>query len=181
MRTAAVSTDVVVHCNAAGVVAKTMDPRGTTIIHWWRPSAKALTADCVRTVSRVNSNYGCFVPFGNQQTVNGVLRCECSVTFRLTGHLQISECRPDGLTPGVVADHAAVLFPATLALDLVGGRAVLGHAAGHVHSPAVATEELPVDQSSGPGNHLDPPGDLRFRQPEYPLIAVVVPALNVPR
>ena len=30
-------------------------------------------------------------------------------------------------TAGVAADHAATLFPAALASDLMGGRAVLGH------------------------------------------------------
>ena len=51
----------------------------------------------------------------------------------------------------VVVLHAAALFPAALALDLMGRRAVLGHAAGHAH-PAVAEswvstetpEELPI-------------------------------------
>ena len=33
---------------------------------------------------------------------------------------------------GVAVDHAAALFPAAWALDLVGGRAVLGHAAVRV-------------------------------------------------
>ena len=50
-----------------------------------------------------------------------------------------------GFAAGVAADHAAALLPAALAFDLVGGRAVLGHAAGHAHPPAVAAEELPVD------------------------------------
>ena len=53
-----------------------------------------------------------------------------------------------------------------LAFDLVGGRAVLGHAASHAHPPAVAAEELPVRQTGGLGDYLHPPGDLRFRQPE---------------
>ena len=34
--------------------------------------------------------------------------------------------------------NAAALFPAALAFDLVGGRAVLGHAPGHAHPPALS-------------------------------------------
>ena len=48
----------------------------------------------------------------------------------------------------------------------MGGGPVLGHAAGHAHPPAVAAEELPINQTSGFGDRLHPPGDLRFRQPE---------------
>ena len=46
--------------------------------------------------------------------------------------------------PRVVADHAVTLLPSALAFGLVGGGAVLGHAAGHAHAPAVAAEEFPV-------------------------------------
>ena len=59
--------------------------------------------------------------------------------------LQVPQRRPGGFAAGVAADHAAALLPAALALDLVGGRAVLGHAAGHADAPAVAAEELPVN------------------------------------
>ena len=62
---------------------------------------------------------------------------------------QIPQRRPGGLAAGVAADHATALFPATLAFDFVGGGAVLGHAPGHAHSPAVAAEELPMLQSRG--------------------------------
>jgi len=81
--------------------------------------------------------------------------------------LQIPQRRPGGLAAGVAADHAAALLPAALAFDLVGGGAVLGHAPGHAHPPAVAAEELPIVQPRGPGDGLDPPGDLRLRQPEH--------------
>ena len=67
------------------------------------------------------------------------------------------------LAAGVAADHAAALFPAALAFDLVGGRVVLGHA----DAPAVPAEELPVGQTGGFGDDLHPPGDLRLRQPEH--------------
>ena len=83
--------------------------------------------------------------------------------------LQIPQRRPGGFAAGVAADHAAALFPTALAFDLVGGRAVLGHAAGHAHPTAVAAEVFPVGQARGFGNRLHPPGDLRFRQPEHPL------------
>ena len=65
--------------------------------------------------------------------------------------LQIPQRRPCGFAAGVAADHAAALLPAALALDLVGGRAVLGHAPCHAHPPTVATEELPVSLSKGGG------------------------------
>ena len=68
--------------------------------------------------------------------------------------------RPGGFSASVAADHATALLPAALAFDLVGGRAVLGHAAGHAHPLAVATEELPIGQTGGFGDHLHPPGDL---------------------
>ena len=42
---------------------------------------------------------------------------------------QVSQRLPGGFAAGKVAQHAAALFPASLAFDLVGGRAVLGHAA----------------------------------------------------
>ena len=54
--------------------------------------------------------------------------------------LQVPQRRTGGFAAGVAAHHAAALFPAALALDLVGGRAVLGHATGHAHPPAVAAE-----------------------------------------
>ena len=44
---------------------------------------------------------------------------------------QIPERRTGGFATGVAADHAVALFPMALALDLVSGCAVLGHAAGH--------------------------------------------------
>ena len=53
----------------------------------------------------------------------------------------------------------------------MGGRALLGHAPGHAHPPAVAAEELPIGKTRGFGNGLHPPGDLRFRQPEHLLMA----------
>ena len=77
--------------------------------------------------------------------------------------LQISQRRPGGFASGVAADHAAALLPAALAFDLVGGGAVLGHAPGHADAPAVAAEEFPVYEAGSFGNHLHPPGDLRFR------------------
>ena len=67
-----------------------------------------------------------------------------------------------GLAAGVAADHAAALFPAALAFDLVGGGAVLGLA----DAAAMAAEELSILQHRGPGEGLDPPGDLGLRQPE---------------
>ena len=70
----------------------------------------------------------------------------------------------------VAADHAAALLPAALALDLVGGRAVLGHAPRHAHPPAVAAEELPIGQTGCPGRRLHPPGNLGLRQPEHLLL-----------
>ena len=39
---------------------------------------------------------------------------------------------------GVAAGHAAALLPAALAFDLVGGRAVLGHA------PSITTTDFPI-------------------------------------
>ena len=39
-------------------------------------------------------------------------------------------------TAGVATDHAAALLPGALALDLVGGRAVLGYAADSAASRA---------------------------------------------
>ena len=90
-----------------------------------------------------------------------------SVVRRLLFELQIPQRGPGGPRRGcVAADHAAALFPAALAFDLVGGRAVLGPAAGHADALAVAAEEPPVDQARGFGDRLHPPGDLRFRQPE---------------
>ena len=44
-------------------------------------------------------------------------------------HLKVLERRASRLAAGVAADHAAALFPAALAFDLVGWRAVLGSAA----------------------------------------------------
>ena len=44
--------------------------------------------------------------------------------------LQVPQRRTGGFAAGVAADHAATLLPAALAFDLVGGRAVLGHAPG---------------------------------------------------
>ena len=76
--------------------------------------------------------------------------------------LKVPQRRPGGFAAGVASDHAAALLPAALALDLVGGRAVLGHAPGHAHPPAVAAEEFPVSQAGGFGDHLHPPGDLRL-------------------
>ena len=58
--------------------------------------------------------------------------------------LQVSQRRSGGLAAGVAADHATALLPAALALDLVGGSAVLGHAPGHADAAAVAAEELPI-------------------------------------
>ena len=78
---------------------------------------------------------------------------------------------PSAFAAGVASDHAAALLPAALALDLVGGGAVLGHAPCHAHAPAVAAEELPVGQPRGFGDGLHPAGDLGLRQPEYFLIA----------
>ena len=80
---------------------------------------------------------------------------------------QLPERRPGGLAAGVASDHAAALLPAALALDLVGGRAVLGHA----DAAAVAVEELPVGRPRDLGNDLHPPGDLGLRQPEHLLVA----------
>ena len=85
--------------------------------------------------------------------------------------LQVSQRRSGGLAAGVAADHAAALLPAALALDLVGGSAVLGHAPGHADAAAVAAEELPVLQPRGFGDGLDPPGDLGLRPPEHFLLA----------
>ena len=47
--------------------------------------------------------------------------------------LKVQQGRAGGFAAGVAADHAAALFPAALAFDLVGGRAILGHAPGHAH------------------------------------------------
>ena len=78
--------------------------------------------------------------------------------------LQVPQRRPGGLTAGVAADHAATPLPAALALDLVGGRAVLGHAPRHAHPPAVAAEELPIRQAGGTSYGLHPPGEVVSRQ-----------------
>ena len=51
-----------------------------------------------------------------------------------------------------------------------GWGAVVGHAAGHADSPAVAAEELPILQPRGLGDGLDSPGDLGLGQPEHPHI-----------
>ena len=65
---------------------------------------------------------------GWQTRLNETLR---QAVFGQVGDaLQVPERRPCTLAPGVAADHAAALFPTTLAFDLVGGRAVLGHAPG---------------------------------------------------
>ena len=85
--------------------------------------------------------------------------------------LKVQQRRAGGFAAGVAADHAAALFPAALAFDLVGGRAILGHAPGHAHPPAVAAEELPIGKTRGFGNGLHPAGDLGFRQPEHLLMA----------
>ena len=50
------------------------------------------------------------------------------------------------------------------------GAPFCGHATGHAHPPAVAAETLPVGKTSGLGDYLHPPGDLRLRQPEYLLL-----------
>ena len=70
--------------------------------------------------------------------------------FPFLDELQVTQSRPGGFAAGVAADHAATLLPATLAFDLVGGRAVLGHAPRHAHPTAVPAEEIPVGQA---GNH----------------------------
>ena len=57
---------------------------------------------------------------------------------------------------GVAADHTAALLPAALALDPVGGRAVLGHAPCHAHPLAVAAEVLPIGKTCRLGNSLHP-------------------------
>ena len=57
--------------------------------------------------------------------------------FTAINMLQVPQCRSCGFAAGVAADHAAALFPTTLALDLVGGHAVLGHALGHADASAV--------------------------------------------
>ena len=57
---------------------------------------------------------------------------------------QVPQRRSGGLAAGVAADHAAALFPAALAFDLVGGGAVLGHAPCHADPAAVSAEELPI-------------------------------------
>ena len=82
-------------------------------------------------------------------------------------HLKVAQGRTGGFAAGVAADHPAALLPAALAFDLVGGRAVLGHAAGHAHTAAVTAEELPIRQPCSLGNRLHPPGDLRLGQPEH--------------
>ena len=86
--------------------------------------------------------------------------------------LQIAQRRTGGFPAGVATHHAAALLPAALALDLVGGGAILGHAPGHALPAAVTTEELPIGQSGGTSYGLHTPGDLRFRQPKYFLINV---------
>ena len=73
-----------------------------------------------------------------------------AVQLQKPPHLKVAQGRPCGLAAGVAADHAAALLPAALAFDLVGGRAVLGHAVGHAHPSAVPAEEIPVGQA---GNH----------------------------
>ena len=49
--------------------------------------------------------------------------------------LQVVQRRACGFAAGVAADHAAALFPAALAFDLVVGRTVLGHTPGHALRP----------------------------------------------
>ena len=73
---------------------------------------------------------------------------------------------------GCSGDHASALLPAALAFDLMGGRAVLGHAPGHADVAAVAAEEFPVRQPRGFGDGLDPPGDLGLRKPEDFVIGI---------
>ena len=85
-----------------------------------------------------------------------------AVQLQKPPHLKVAQRRTGGFAAGVAADHAAALLPAALAFDLVGGRAVLGHAPGHAHPPAVAAEKLPVGKTGGFGDHLHPPGDLRL-------------------
>ena len=60
---------------------------------------------------------------------------------------QVSQRRPGGFAAGIAAHHAAALFPASLAFDLVGGRAVLGHA---VYSDRIKS----VSESSAAGRRL---------------------------
>ena len=67
-----------------------------------------------------------------------------AVQLQKPPHLKVAQRRPSGFAPGVTAHHAAALLPAALAFDLVGGGAVLSHATGHTHPPAVAAEELPI-------------------------------------
>ena len=69
-----------------------------------------------------------------------------AVQLQKPPHLKVAQGRTGALAAGVAAHHAAALLPAALAFDLMGGRAVLGHAPGHAHPPAVAAEEPPVGQ-----------------------------------
>ena len=95
---------------------------------------------------------------------------ESSEVTAPASNLKVPQRRSGGLAAGVAADHAAALFPAALAFDLVGGRAVLGHA----DAPAVAAEELPISQPRGFGDRFHPPGDLGLRQPEHILVTATI-------
>ena len=75
---------------------------------------------------------------------------ESSRSKLIEAQSKVPQRRTGGFAAGVAAYHAAALFPATLALDLVGGRPVLGHAPRHAHPAAVAAEELPVRETGGP-------------------------------
>ena len=67
-----------------------------------------------------------------------------AVQLQKPPHLKVAQGRTGGLAAGIAANHATTLFPAALAFDLVGGRAVLGHAPRHADAPAVAAEVLPI-------------------------------------
>ena len=71
-------------------------------------------------------------------------------TLRNVGRLEVTQCRPCGLAAGIAPDHAAALLPAALALDFVGGRAVLGHAAGRRAMPTRPLWPLKNSQSARP-------------------------------
>ena len=79
-----------------------------------------------------------------------------AVQLQKPPHLKVAQGRTGGFAAGVAADHAIALFPAALAFERVGGRAVLGHAPGHAHPPAVAAEKLPIGQTGALGVELEP-------------------------
>ena len=80
------------------------------------------------------------VPSGIRSPAGKRIRRLVAAGYRL----KVPQRRASCFTAGVAADHAAALLPASLALDLVGGGAVLGHAPCHAHPPAVAAEEFPI-------------------------------------